>query len=130
MTDDDLLAELLELERAGWASLCGRAGADFYGSIMTSDALMVLADGQVMTREDVVAALGSAPPWAAFDLRDPRVVQAGDGTAALVYVGSATREQGGEPFVAAMSSVYVRAGDSWRLALYQQTLVAAGDTGR
>jgi ketosteroid isomerase-like protein len=123
---DSILDELLAVERAGWRSLCDQTGDDFYGQIMTDDAVMVLANGQVMTREDVIGALGQAPPWASFDLRDARVVESGSDAAALVYVGSATRDEGGEPFVATMSSVYRREGDEWRLVLYQQTPAATG----
>jgi hypothetical protein len=49
----------------------------------------------------------------------------GDDAAALVYVGTARREDG-DPFVGAMTSVYQRVGGEWRLALYQQTPVALG----
>ena len=55
--------ELIELEQAGWASLCDGTGDDFYGTTMTEDGVMVLADGSVMSRTEVVAALGKAPPW-------------------------------------------------------------------
>jgi hypothetical protein len=41
---------LLELERAGWDSLCNATGSEFYGAIMLPDALMVLANGMVMDR--------------------------------------------------------------------------------
>ena len=91
---------------------------------MTDDAVMVLANGAVMDRDAVVAALGQAPPWRAFDLTDPRVIPAGDDSAALVYVGRAERDGADEPFVGAMSSVYRRTADGWRLVLYQQTAVA------
>jgi hypothetical protein len=49
----------------------------------------------------------------------------GDDAAALVYLGTARREDG-EPFVGAMASVYQRVGGEWRLALYQQTPVVQG----
>ena len=124
MTDQQLLSELLELEQAGWRSLCDSAGDRFYGEVMTDDAVMVLANGAVMDRDAVVAALGQAPPWRAFDLTDPRVIPAGDNSAALVYVGRAERDGADEPFVGAMSSVYRRTADGWRLVLYQQTAVA------
>ena len=45
--------ELIELERAGWTSLCDGTGDDFYGRTMTSDGVMVPANGSVMTRDDV-----------------------------------------------------------------------------
>ncbi len=115
--------ELLALERAGWDALCRATGADFYGEVMTGDGLMVLADGAVLDRDAVVAALGASPPWHRYELADVRVVGAGDGAAALVYTGRAWREEDGEPFTGAMTSLYVREGARWRLALYTQTPV-------
>ena len=113
--------ELIELERAGWASLCDGTGDDFYGRMMTSDGVMVLANGTVMTRDDVVAALGQAPAWASYEMDDVQVVPLGPDSAALVYVGTGHREGDEPPFVGVMSSVYVRRDDGWGLALYQQT---------
>ena len=113
--------ELIELERAGWASLCDGTGDVFYGQTMASEAVMVLADGSVMTRDEVVAALGQAPPWASYEIDDVRVVPIGERSVALVYVGTGHRDGDGPPFVAVMSSVYVKRDDGWKLALYQQT---------
>ena len=113
--------ELIELERAGWESLCDGTGDDFYGRTMTDDGLMVLANGAVMTRDQVVAALGQSPPWASYEMADVRVVPLGEDVAALVYVGTGHRDADDPPFVGAMSSVYVRRDGTWRLALYQQT---------
>jgi hypothetical protein len=120
------LDELLELERAGWRSLCDSTGHDFYGRLMTDDGLMVLVDGSVLDRAGVVASLGHAPPWAAFGIREPRVVALGPESAALVYTGVARRDDGTE-LVARMSSAYVRVDGGWRLALYQQTLADPGE---
>ena len=120
MTDQQLLDDLLELERAGWRALCEYTGDRFYGDLMTDDALTVLANGAAMDRDAVTAALGQAPPWRSFELSDARIVRPGADTAALVYIGTAERDGAGEPFVGAMSSVYHRTGDSWRLVLYQQ----------
>jgi hypothetical protein len=112
--------ELIELERAGWTSLCNGTGDDFYGQTMTSDGVMVLANGTVMARDDVVAALGQAPPWSSYDMDDIQVVRIGEDSAALVYVGTGHRD-GEPPFVGVMSSVYVKRNGRWKLALYQQT---------
>ena len=51
MTLDGLLA----LEHDGWAALCAGRGAAFYGDVMTADGLMVLANGLVLDRDQVVA---------------------------------------------------------------------------
>ena len=61
MTDQQLLDDLVELERAGWRSLCESTGDLYFGDLMTDDALMVLANGAVMDRDAVTAALGQAP---------------------------------------------------------------------
>jgi hypothetical protein len=117
---DELRDTLEDLERAGWDALCSGTGADFYGELMTTDGAMVLANGAVLTRPDVVASLRDAPAWDGYDLRDVRLVTTGRDGAALVYRATARRD--GEPdFVAAMSSVYVRVDGRWRLALYTQT---------
>jgi hypothetical protein len=127
MEDSTLLAELSSLERLGWDSLCDGTGADFYGSLMTNDGVMVLAHGMVLDRRAVVESLGDAPPWQRYELSDVRLVELGADAAALVYRARADREGQQQPFVALMSSVYLRTGSEWKLALYQQTVVPATD---
>ena len=121
---DDLRAALLDLETHGWQSLCDGTGAEFYGGLMTDDGLMVLANGAVMDREAVVAALGQSPAWQRFEIEDLHLVAEGPDRGVLVYTGRAYRNETDPPFVGAMSSLYVRAADGWRLALYTQTPVA------
>jgi hypothetical protein len=117
------IADLLRLEHAGWTALSDGTGGEFYGSIMTENAVMVLADGSVLDRDAVVASLDDAPAWSAYEISDERLVEMGPDAAAFVYRGRAFRASGGPPFDALMSSVYVRADGRWRLALYQQTPV-------
>lgn len=111
--------EILRLERAGWSALCDGSGSDFYGELMIDDARMVLANGVVMDRAQVVDALADAPTWDSYAIDDPTVIDLHDGAVALVYTG--TGERGDQRFVGVMTSVYVRADGRWRLALYQQT---------
>ena len=123
MADDGgVREELLELERRGWAALCDGTAADFYGAVMAADGLMVLANGAVLDRDTVVAALRGSPPWQGYDMDDVRLVTAGPDAAALVYVARARRE-GAPLFTGAMTSLYARDGGGWRLALYTQTAV-------
>ncbi len=117
----DELEELLELEHAGWMSLCEGTGSDFYGSIMTEEAKMVLANGMVMSRSEVVDALSDAPPWGSYAIDEPTTVPVGAEGVALVYLGTGRRD-GSEDFTGVMTSVYVRQGAGWRLAVYQQTV--------
>ncbi|MCR2791893.1 nuclear transport factor 2 family protein [Microbacterium sp. zg.Y625] len=122
------VSELLRLENAGWQSLCDGSGGDFYGTVMTDDGLMVLADGSVLDRAQVIASLADAPAWSAYEITDERLVEIGRDAAAFVYRGRAFRASGGPPFQAQMSSVYVRRDGEWRLALYQQTPVPSEDS--
>ena len=122
---DNVVDTLLELERAGWDSLCDSTGSEFYGATMLAEAVMVLANGMVMDRQTVVNALSESPPWRTYEISDVRCIRIDEDNAALVYTGTGYRD-GAEPaFRGAMSSVYHRTGDSWRLALYQQTSMAA-----
>lgn len=121
---DELLDALESIEQLGWRSLCDGTAAEFYGQLMTSDGAMVLAEGQVLTRDEVVRSLREAPTWDDYRIERVRLVTAGRESAALVYQGTGLRD--GQPaFVAWMSSVYVRLDGAWRLALYAQTPVPA-----
>lgn len=117
------LDELLELENAGWRSLCDGTGSTFYGQIMTADGQMVLANGATMSRDQVVDSLSDAPPWDSYEIADPMLVPLGSDAGALVYRGIGHRS-GGDSFTGMMTSTYVRTGSSWKLAVYQQTPVA------
>jgi len=124
MTDTDVLNELLAVERAGWDALCASTGARFYGAVMTDDAVMVLANGMILDRDGVVAALEHAPPWRTYEIREPRVIDAGSESAVLVYLGIGYRDAAEPAFRGWMTSVYRRTADGWRLAAYQQTELA------
>lgn len=81
---------------------------------------MILADGTVMNRTQVVDSLQHAPPWDGYSIDDPVVQVLDDAVALLRYTGTGRRNDG-DDFTAAMVSVYVRAAGEWRLASYQQT---------
>jgi hypothetical protein len=117
---DDPLNELLELEHAGWRSLCESTGGDFYGNLMTEDGLMVLANGVVMSRAAVIDSLEEAPPWSSYTIDDPIASILSDDVVAVVYTGTGHRD-GGDDFTGLMTSVYVRDDAGWKLAHYQQT---------
>src|SRR3954469_7956227 len=95
MVDDELTRELLELEHRGWASLSDGSGAEFYGSLMTDDGVMVLANGAVADREAVVGSLRDSPPWQRFEIEGARAIRAGaDGGARVRGPGLAPRVRG------------------------------------
>ncbi len=117
---DPQLEELLELEHAGWRALCDGTGSEFYGKVMTGNGRMVLANGAVLTRSEVIDSLDQAPSWASYSIDDPTTVSIGRNVAVLVYTGTGRRGEG-DDFVGVMSSTYVHGADGWKLALYQQT---------
>ena len=117
------LDRLMGLEHEGWDALCSGRGADFYGGLMTVDGLMVLANGLVLDRDQVVASLADAPAWDSYRISDPRLVDLGEGATALTYGAAAVRE-GQQPFVGVMTSIYRLLDEGPRLAFYQQTVSA------
>jgi hypothetical protein len=113
------MEEVLEIEHAGWKALCDGSGGEFYGSLMTDEAKMILANGSVMDRGQVVDALSGAAPWDSYSIDDPSTSRLGDDAVAVAYTGTGVR--GEQRFVGMMTSVYVRSGQDWKLAVYQQT---------
>ena len=67
------LDHLIDLERQGWDALSSGAGGTYYREHLTDDAVMAFPFG-VLTRQDTIAAMESAPPWATYDIQDPRVI--------------------------------------------------------
>ena len=113
----------MELERSGWEALSRSTGGDFYGELMTPDAVMVLVNGTVMDRHTIASSLNDSPPWSAYELSEERLVKAGLDAVAVVYRAKASRAGQRAPFVALMSSVYRLIDGEPRLALYQQTTI-------
>ena len=114
--DDDLLT----LEREFW-----KGDADFYRRHLSDHAVMVFPEPVgVLTRDQVLAALGSAPRWADVRIDDPRVVGLTGETAILTYKATARREGDAAPYVALVSSVYVNGDGRWLLAFHQHTVGA------
>lgn len=115
--------ELLELETAGWQSLCESRGGSFYGPLMAEDGLFVLVNGAIMNRSEI-AGMDGLPGWDSFEITNCRLVSLGEEAAILTYRSSSTREDLPGPFEAIMSSVYRRVEGEIRLCLYQQTALS------
>lgn len=114
--------ELIALEERGWEALAAGEGADFYAEICRDDALMVFPGGMVLDRDGAEKALRDAPAWARYHLSETRVLRLGDDAGVVVYRAEAQRD-GEDPYRALMTTIYVREGGAWRLALHQQTPV-------
>ena len=115
--------ELIELERQGWKALSteGDAGREFYSSVLREDAVMLLPGGIFINgRENILQSFGSQP-WDTFEIENPKVVSLTSNARTLAYRVTAHRE-GNQPYVAQVSSTYVR-DHSWKLVVHQQTPV-------
>ena len=120
MSDHD---DLIALERSAWEALSssGDAAAEFYERVLADEVLMLLPGGMVIdSRDDVINAM-RGEPWSSFELSDERVVDLGPASA--VVANKATARRGDDDYTALFNSTYVRDGDTWRLALHQQTPV-------
>lgn len=113
--------DLVALEREGWQALAEGRGGAYYRDNLADDALMAFSFG-VLGRGAAIEAMEQAPPWATFELVDPRVVELTDGSGVVVYRANAQRA-GEEPYSAVISSTFVRRDGRWLLAFHQQTPV-------
>jgi predicted GH43/DUF377 family glycosyl hydrolase len=112
------LDELLVLEEGFWRAAGDR---DAYAAHLGGDAVHVFPGwGATTDNERVLQAVETVEPWETFSIDDPRLVEVGEGAAALVYTAHA-RRAGQDEYVAAMTSVYRRADGGWELVIHQQT---------
>lgn len=115
------LEELVELENAGWQSLCQSQGGTFYGNLMTDDGLFVLVNGMTMTKDAAASSLDGTPAWEFYEITETQMIDLGNDAATLVYRSTSSRDDLPEPFRALNASTYRRVDGRARLALYQQT---------
>jgi hypothetical protein len=115
---------LLALEEQAWQALSAGSARQFYGRNLAPQALMVFPSG-VLTREQALSSLDSAPPWASYRIDDAQVVVLTEDSALLTYSARAQRT-GEAPYLARMTTVFVRepGSDDWLTAFHQQTPIS------
>lgn len=111
---------LLALEERGWQSLSNGTAAAFYREHLADGGVMLLPIVGALDRRSSIDAMESAPAWEWFRLEHVRLLPLSDTSATLTYTATAARKDRPE-YRALTSSTYVRAGDTWKLALHQQT---------
>ncbi len=126
--NEALRQTLLALEEQAWQALSAGRAQQFYGRYLAPQAVMVFPTG-VLTREQALSSLDSAPPWASHTIDDAQVVVLTEDSALLTYSARAQR-MGEAPYLARMTTVFVRepGGDDWLTAFHQQTPI--GETAR
>jgi len=116
--------DLMKLEEQGWKALSSEENVakEFYGSILTDDAVMLFPAGMsIEGKENILRSIGSQP-WKSFQLQAPRVISLSEGAAVIVYKVTAQREDS-KQYVALISSTYALHEGKWKLVLHQQTPV-------
>jgi hypothetical protein len=108
--------ELLPREEGFWRAAGDR---ESYAAHVADDAIHVFPGWGVSDLPTVLEGVDSAAPWDSFSLEGARAIELGPDAAALVYTARASR--GGEPYVAAVTTVYRRRAGGWELVLHQQT---------
>ncbi|HJU46907.1 MAG TPA: DUF4440 domain-containing protein [Gaiellaceae bacterium] len=112
------LDELLTLEQGFWRAAGHR---DAYAAHLAADAVHVFPGwGATTDNERVLGAVETVDPWETFSIDEPSLVELGADAVALVYTAHA-RRAGQDAYVAAITSVYRRDGDGWKLVIHQQT---------
>lgn len=113
--------ELMELEEQGWHALstAGDAAETFYGNVLRDDAVMLFPGGMRLEGKERILQSFAARPWETFRIEDAQVIRLTAGAATVAYKVTAQRK-GSAPYVALVSSTYVR-DESWLLVVHQQT---------
>ena len=111
----DLKDTLLRIERE-----LARGRGDEYRQHL-DDGAVVIVPGQALDKDATVQAIAASPGWDEVAIDDARLLELGEGGAALTYRFSGRR--GADfSYVALMTSVYARRDDDeWKLVLHQQT---------
>ncbi|MFZ5675606.1 MAG: DUF4440 domain-containing protein [Pseudomonadota bacterium] len=106
--------ELWQVERRFWLE-----GASVYEARLHGDALMIFPGVGILDRAQIIASLRDAPRWTALDMRERRMLQAGD-ILVLAYRAEARRGED-DPYRAFCSSSYISADSGWKMLFHQQT---------
>ena len=110
--------KLLELEEPGWQAMSSPSPTDFLERWLANNALMVVP-GMIIDRDAFLEAVTSEPPWKTHHIAEPRIVAFTDDCSAVLYRVTAQRD-GQPPYVALVTSVYVRKGGDRKLIYHQQ----------
>lgn len=115
---------LIELEEKGWQSLSSAedTARNFYRSLLANDALMLFPGGMRLEGKEKILDVIGAAPWKSFQTEELQAIALSDKAGAIVYRVTAQRE-GGDPYVALISSTYALHEGKWKLVLHQQTPV-------
>ena len=121
----DVQDDIVALERKAWKAWAAQDEAT-YGKTMTDDALLVAASGSVYAgKRAILADMAEYPcETKSFDFADPKVRMLSADVAMLTYrltQDVSCKSVGKLAPKAFVTSIYVRQGNDWRWASYQET---------
>jgi hypothetical protein len=93
----------------------------FFEQNLTDEARLIFPGSDTYTKAECVAAMAGHPVYHKYELTDPHIVHMGDSTAVFTHRATVMHEQHERPMSVAVSTVFVRQGGEWRLALHQWT---------
>lgn len=114
-TEHVLLARLGEFLDA-----LGAGDVEFFERNLTDDAILVFP-GHTYTKSQCVAEMGDHPPYVKYDIEQPRVVHSGETVAVVNYRANVMHTGNVTERGVFVTSVLVRDGGEWRMALTQWT---------
>jgi len=118
------MQDLIDLEKRGWKALTAsrEAAAEFYESVLLDNAMMLFPGGIRLEGKARILESFEDQPWKSYEMKKTSVTRPADNVRVLTYYVTARREEG-DPYEALISSTYVQAEGTWKMALHQQTLV-------
>ena len=116
----DLAQQLLEIERKLWKN-----DADLYGANLAEEALLIFPETGVIDRAFALDAIRAENKegrrWAEVEFDDVRSLTLTPDSAVLTYKVKARWAHETASITALASSVYVKRGGAWKVALHQQS---------
>jgi ketosteroid isomerase-like protein len=98
----------------------GNRDTAFFERNLTDDALLIFPGG-TYTKQQCVAEMGDHAPYVKYDIQDSHVVHIAESTAVISHRASIMHTGNPAPRSIVVTSVLVREGDSWLMALNQWT---------
>ncbi len=106
--------EALSVERRFWTEA---NSPDFFRAAIADGGVTVIEPMGAIPKEMAVQAAGQGEQWVDLEMTDLVANEVTADCVVLAYHARARRASDGTPYRGSIASVYVRAGDEWRMAM-------------